>query len=324
MIKILVTVPLDAEERSIIEAAAPNAELTYCAADEVDEKIIADKEIIFGNVAPSLLKYAKELKLMQLFTAGTDGYIPNLPEGCAITNTTGAFGLAISEHMLAMLLCLMKRMHQYRDNQHNHDWKDMGSVHSIQGATAVILGLGDIGGEFARKLKLLGAHTVGIRRTDANKPEYIDELVLSENMEGVLPRADILGMALPNTPATVNILNEKRIGMLKDGCIIINVGRGNAIDEAALADAIATRGIMAGLDVTATEPLSKESPLWSLENCLITPHVSGFFHLSETKRRMVSIAAENIRRHIEGKPYMNRIDLSTGYIADKYEDRLKF
>lgn len=223
-----------------------------------------------------------------------------------------------------MLLCLMKRMHQYRDNQHRHEWKDMGSVKSIAGSTAVILGLGDIGGEFARKLKPLGAYTIGVRRTDAHKPDYIDELVLTGNVDSVLPRADIIGMALPNTPQTVNMLNAERIAMLKEGCIVINVGRGSAIDEAALAKAIAERGILAGLDVAAHEPLDKESPLWGLENCLITPHVSGFFHLAETKRRMIEIAAENIRRHIDGRPYMNAIDPSTGYIADKYGDRLRF
>ena len=322
--KILVTVPMDDKERAIIEAAAPKAEFTYAAADDVTADMLADKEIIFGNVNAELLQCAKKLKLMQLFTAGTDGYIGKLPEGCAITNTTGAFGLAISEHMLAMLLCLMKRMHQYRDNQRKHEWKDMGSVKSIAGSTAVILGLGDIGGEFARKLKLLGAYTIGVRRTDAHKPDYIDELVLTGNVDSVLPRADIIGMALPNTPQTVNMLNAERIAMLKEGCIVINVGRGNAIDEAALAKAIAERGILAGLDVAAHEPLDKDSPLWGLENCLITPHVSGFFHLAETKRRMIEIAAENIRRHIDGRPYMNAIDPSTGYIADKYGDRLRF
>ena len=297
--KILVTVPMDDKERAIIEAAAPKAEFTYAAANEVTADMMADKEIIFGNVNAELLQCAKELKLMQLFTAGTDGYIGKLPEGCAITNTTGAFGLAISEHMLAMLLCLMKRMHQYRDNQHKREWKDMGSVRSIAGSTAVILGLGDIGGEFARKLKLLGAYTIGVRRTDAHKPDYIDELVLTGNVDSVLPRADIVGMALPNTPQTVNMLNAERIAMLKEGCIVINVGRGNANAD-------------------------KDSPLWGLENCLITPHVSGFFHLAETKRRMIEIAAENIRRHIDGRPYMNAIDPSTGYIADKYGDRLRF
>ena len=168
------------------------------------------------------------------------------------------------------------------------------------------------------------AYTIGVRRTDAHKPDYIDELVLSENVDSVLPRADIIGMALPNTPQTVNMLNAERIAMLKEGCIVINVGRGSAIDEAALAKAIAERGILAGLDVAAHEPLDKESPLWGLENCLITPHVSGFFHLAETKRRMIEIAAENIRRHIGGRPYMNAIDPSTGYIADKYGDRLRF
>ena len=322
--KILVTVPMDDAERAVIEAAAPEAEFVYSPAGDVTAEMIADKEIIFGNVNADLLKYAKCLKFMQLFTAGTDGYMDKLPAGCAVSNTTGAFGLAISEHMLAMLLCLMKRMHQYRDNQLKHEWKDMGTVRSIQGSTAVILGLGDIGGEFARKLKLLGAYTIGVRRRDAKKPDYIDELVLTENLNSVLPRADILGMALPNTPATKGMLNAERIALLKEGCIVINAGRGNAIDETALANAIENKSILAGLDVTAHEPLDESSPLWGLENCLITPHVSGFFHLAETKRRMIEIAAENIRRHIAGKPYMNAIDPSTGYIADKYSDRLHF
>lgn len=322
--KILVTVPVDESQKQLLVNAAPNAEFTFSAAADVDRADVEDVEIIFGNVAPKLIAFAENLKLLQLFTAGTDGYIPVLPAGCAITNTTGAFGLAISEHMLGMLLCLMKRLHQYRDNQKNRLWQDMGEVSSIAGSTAVILGLGDIGGEFAKKLKLLGASTIGVRRTDAKKPDYIDELVLSDRLEAVLPKADILAMALPNTPETVEILNEKTIALLKNGCIVINVGRGSAIDEAALAKAIKERGIMAGLDVTAKEPLDESSPLWGLENCLITPHVSGFFHLAATKQRMVMIAAENIKRHMENKPYMNRIDLLTGYRADKYEDGIKF
>ena len=134
----------------------------------------------------------------------------------------------------------------------------------------------------------------------------------------MLPRADVLAMALPGTPETRHILDARRIGLLKDGAIVLNVGRGSAIDLDALADAIALRGIRAGLDVTDPEPLPPEHRLWKLENALITPHVSGYFHLPETLNRMVHIAAENIARLREGKPYLNAVDLSTGYRADKY------
>ena len=319
MLKILVTPPVTAEHKKLLEAAGgPDAEFIYKEPGAVDAALMQEVDILFGNVSPALVAEAKHLRLLQLFSAGTDGYVPVLPEGCALTNTTGAFGLAISEHMLGMLLMLQKRLHQYRDNQHKHVWQDMGNVTSIEGATVVTLGLGDIGGEFARKAKLLGAYTIGMRRTDANKPEYIDELCLTDELDSVLPRADVLAMALPGMPETRHILDARRIAMLKPGAIVLNVGRGSAIDLDALADAIETRGIRAGLDVTDPEPLPPEHKLWSLENALITPHISGFFHLPETLNRMVRIAAENIARCRDGRPYLNAIDLTTGYRADKY------
>ncbi len=319
MLNILVTVPVDETQKQTLEAAAHGASFVYCDAKAVTDDMLADVDIIFGNVRFRQLQYAKRLKLLQLFTAGTDGYIPVLPQGCALANTTGAFGLAISEHMLAMLLALQKRLHQYRDNQTRHEWRDRGDVTSIAGATVVTLGLGDIGGEFARKCKLLGAYTIGVRRTDGNKPDDIDELVLTQDLDTVLPRADVLAMALPGMPETVHILDRRRMGLLKDGCIVLNVGRGSAIDQDALADAMEQRGLMAGLDVADPEPLPPEHRLWGLENCLITPHVSGFFHLAATKNRMVAIAAENISRHVHGIPYINLVDKTTGYRADKYD-----
>ena len=157
-----------------------------------------------------------------------------------------------------------------------------------------------------------------MRRTDANKPEYIDELCLTQELDHVLPRADVLAMALPGTPETKHILDARRIAMLKNGAILLNVGRGSAIDLDALADAIEHRGIRAGLDVTDPEPLPPEHRLWTLEHALITPHVSGYFHLPETLNRMVRIAAENISRCRAGRPYLNAVNLETGYRANKY------
>lgn len=319
MTKILVCIPVDGEERAKLEAAAPDAVFSYKEAKTLAEGDVDDVDIIFGNIPFGLVESARKLSLMQLFTAGTDGYLERLSPSCAITNTTGAFGLAISEHMLAMLMMLEKRLHQYRDNQAKRVWLDRGEVTSVESSTVVVLGLGDIGGEFARKCKALGAYTIGVRRADAKKPDYIDEIVLSDDMDKVLPRADVVAMALPASPATVHILDRRRIGLLKEGCIVLNVGRGTAIDQEALADAIETRGLRAGLDVTDPEPLPEDSRLWGLENCLITPHISGFFHLKATKDRMVGIAAENIRRHLAGEKLINIIDRSTGYRADKYD-----
>jgi len=319
MRNILVTAPVTQAHKDMLACAALDAKFIYTGKDEITAEQVQKADIIFGNVPPRLIEGATNLKLLQLYTAGTDGYLPVLPEGCRLANTTGAFGLAISEHLLAMLLALIKRLHQYRDNQAKRAWLDRGTVTSVEGATVVVLGLGDIGGEFARKCKALGAYTIGVRRTDANKPEYLDELVLADSLDAVLPRAQILAMALPGTPETTRILSRERIALLPDGAVVLNIGRGSAIDQEALADAIETRGLRAGLDVTDPEPLPPDNRLWGLENCIITPHVSGFFHLAATHDNMVKIACENISRLREGRELINLVNPETGYKLNKYD-----
>lgn len=319
--KILVTPPVTEEQKLWLrEAAGAEAEFLYVpGAAGMDAASMADIDIIVGNAPHALVRAGKNLKLLQLNSAGTEGYPEAVPPGCALANATGAYGLAISEHMLGMAFALMKRLHQYRDQQKQQLWQSRGTVSSMEGATVVVLGLGDIGGDFARKAKLLGAYTVGVRRKDANKPDHIDELCLTGDLDSVLPRADILAMALPGMAETKHILSRERIALLKDGAIVVNVGRGNAIDLDALADAVENRGIRAGLDVTDPEPLPAGHRLWNMENVLITPHVSGFFHLPETLNRIVRIAADNIRRYREGRPFRNTVDPETGYRANKYE-----
>ncbi len=309
---VLVTPPVNETHRAEL-AKVSGAHYTYCPPEQVTAEMLCDFNIVFGNIAPELIRGAHKLKLVQLFTAGTDGYIGALPDGCELTNTTGAFGLAISEHMLGMMLMLMKRLHQYRDNQLRHEWKDMGGVNSVQDATVLTIGLGDIGGEFARKCKLLGAHTIGVRRTDTRKPDYIDELHLLSDLDLLIPRADIIAMALPGGEATRHTMDQGRISHMKQGAILINVGRGNAIDTSALTEAVQAGRIMCGLDVTDPEPLPDGHPLWACENALITPHISGFFHLEKTLDRMVDIAAYNIAAMINGTPLKNIVDRATGY-----------
>ena len=216
--------------------------------------------------------------------------------------------------MLGMLLMLMKRLHQYRDNQREHLWRDEGNVTSIQGCTALMVGLGDIGGEFARRMKALGAYTIGVRRSDVRRPEYLDELVLMDGLDQVLPRADVVALSLPNTKQTYRMFDEQRLNRCKTGAILLNVGRGTAIDTDALCHALESGKLGgAGVDVTDPEPLPPEHPLWSIENALITPHVSGFFHLEETLNRIVAQAADNLRRFQNGEPLLSEVDFQTGY-----------
>lgn len=316
MLNILVAVPVDEEHKKRLTEASKGNPIVYIDKEKATKELIENADVIFGNVDPKLLAYAKKLKLLQLLTAGTDGYIGALPEGATLCNTTGAFSLAISEHLLAMLLMLLKRMHQYRDNQNKALWSDMGNVRSVEDLTVLVLGMGDIGGAFAKKVKALGAYVIGVRRTNAEKPPYADEVYanLSDgDLDKLIARADVIALAMPNTGETRGIMDKSRISMMKKDAILLNVGRGNAVDTEALTDAVEKYGILCGLDVTDPEPLPATHRLWKMENALITPHVSGFFHLKQTHDNMVNIAAQNIERLLGGIELTNVVDLSTGY-----------
>ena len=316
-LKILATyMPFKERHKAELQAAAPDAEFLYVPVGELTREIVAEADIIIGNAPAKLIAGTEKLKWIQLNSAGADGYTAPgvLPEHAKLTNSTGAYGLAISEHMLAMLLMLMKRLHQYRDNQSEHLWRDEGQVVSVEGATALIVGLGDIGGTFAKRLHEMGAYTIGIRRKDTRKPDYLDELALSDALPELLPRADIVAVTLPGGQATYKLFDANMLARCKQGAYFINVGRGSVVDTDALAEALSSGHLAGvGVDVTDPEPLPPEHPLWGLQNAVITPHISGFFHLEETLNRIIHNAAENLRRFQRGETLNNEVDFETGY-----------
>jgi len=313
---ILVVLSVNAEHKKLLEAKAPSARFVYSDQRNVSEEQVKDAEIIIGNPPAHMLKGSENLKWLQLQSAGAGDYTAGdvLPKGTILTNASGAYGLAISEYMLGVTLELYKKLHLYRDLQVRSDWSYAGKVRSIYKTTALIAGLGDIGGEFALKLKALGAYTIGIKRRDTAKPGYLDELYMMDKFETVLPRADIVALSLPSTKLTNKIINERTIGLMKQDAIIINVGRGNAIDTEALCDALESGRIAgAALDVTDPEPLPADHRLWKVKNAVITPHVSGGFSLQETHDRIVAICADNLEAWLNGRSLKNIVDLSEGY-----------
>lgn len=275
-------------------------------------------DIIIGNVSPDKIAGTKQLKWMQLNSAGTDGYLEKgvLPEGAKLTNATGAYGLAISEHMLGMALGLKKKLYLYERNQADGIWKDEGNVTSIWGCTTLVIGMGDIGSEFAVRMKALGSHVIGIRRTKAEKPDFVDELYQLDHLEECLKRADIVAMSLPGTKETNHLMDRERLQKMKTDAILLNVGRGTAVDTEALCDALEQGWIGgAGLDVTDPEPLPPGHRLWKAPNLILTPHVSGQYHLKETHERILRIALENLEAFLKGEPLKNMVDPATGYRA---------
>jgi phosphoglycerate dehydrogenase-like enzyme len=216
--------------------------------------------------------------------------------------------------MLAGVLTLSKRLHQYRDVQRTGAWKPLGRVKRIAGSVVVVVGLGAIGGEFARKMKALGAYVIGVRRTEAAKPDYADEVVLTAQLDEVLPRADFVALIVPNTDATKGLFDRERLTKIKNGAILVNAGRGNAVDTEALCDALAA-GTIGGavLDVTEPEPLPPGHRLWGMENALVTPHVAGGLHMDGTMEAILDIYLDNAARYQKGVELRNVVDFAIGY-----------
>lgn len=325
----LVTIPTGERHRNLLQQAAPGWEFRFrgtdtlvCAPQEalpgqpVTQEDVDWAQVILGNVPAAMLHGSPALEWLQTNSAGVEPYIqPGVLAGdTLLTNATGAYGLAIAEHMLGMLLELFKKLELYRDAQKSGAWQSQGAVKAVYGSTVLVLGMGDIGGEFAARCKALGAKVIGVRRSPRPCPEYADEVHLLEDLDSLLPRADVVAVTLPGTDATRGLMSRERLAKMKEGAVLLNVGRGFIVDTEALCDAL-ERGHLsgAGVDVTDPEPLPPTHRLWNIPTAVVTPHISGFYHLRETHERIVGIFLENLRHFQAGEPLRNLVDFATGY-----------
>lgn len=313
---LLTCLPLREEHVERLKKLLPETEIIRSDFMKAQERDVKRAHVIFGNVRQDYIRGCEKLKWVHLCTSGTDGYIPVMPENALLTNSTGVYGPAIGEFMLAMLMNVQKKLYLYTENQLNCVWRKMDDVKSFTDSTSLVIGLGDLGGNFARRVKALGSYVIGVRRTNTQKPNYVDELYLSEALPELLPRADIVALTLPNTPDTAKIINAGTLARMKPGAILVNAGRGTAVDTGALIEAL-NSGRLGGaaLDVTDPEPLPAGHPLWKAKNLLITPHISGSWTLPSIMERTVAIFERNLKRYLNGEPLENMVDYETGYKA---------
>ena len=318
MKKVAVTIPLNEKQRNFLKSTGHGSEYDFHFYDRVSMKPedFEDAQIIIGNVPVPYLKSCMKLEWLQLDSAGAATYTPEgvMPKGVYLTNATGAYGLAISEHMIGSLLALQKKLLVYYDDMKKHAWTDEGHVTSIWGTTTLVVGLGDIGSEFAKKMNALGSRVLGIRKHYAVKPDFVEEVYPMEDLEELLPQADIVAVTLPGSKEVEKLFDSSKFSLMKKTAYFLNVGRGSIVVTDDLMHAL-NEGVIAGaaIDVVDPEPLVQTSPLWDADNILITPHVSGQYHLPETLERILRIAAENLRLYADGRPLRNIVDFATGY-----------
>ncbi len=280
--------------------------------DEID-----NCEILFGMASRKLVNNAKKLKWMQASFAGVDKYVDveNIKNGnIMLTNSSGAYGITIAEHMITVLLMLMRRMPEYYDLQKEKGWGMIGEIRSIMNSTITVVGLGDIGENFAKRAKAMGAIIRGVRRNVNLKSEFADEMYSNDNLSEAIDGADVIALCLPETDETKFIIGNEELKKMKSDAIIINVGRGTAIDQDALTDALINNKIGgAALDVFVQEPLPKDSPLWNCKNTIITPHISGNTSLPLTCDIVVEIFCKNLIKYANNEKLNNLIDCRKGY-----------
>ncbi len=256
---------------------------------------------------------APNLKWIHCIGAGVEHLLPMdwLPDGVVLTNNKGVHAAKAGEFGLMSILMLHSHVPAIVTNQHNRVYDSLYAS-PIAGKTLVVIGTGSLGGSAAKKLHDLGVHVIGVNRH--GKPaEGCDEVVTTEQLDAVLPRADFLLAATPDTPETHGLLDRRRLDLMKPSAGLVNIGRETVMDYDALCDKL-DDGSLAGaiLDVFNTEPISASSRLWNTRNLIITPHVSaddGDAYVPMT----INLFLRNMELHLAGKPLLNPVRPELGY-----------
>ncbi|MCF0135791.1 MAG: D-2-hydroxyacid dehydrogenase [Lachnospiraceae bacterium] len=311
---------LTQEHRDKIQAAADLAgrEVHYFKDAADCEANLGDCEILYGYIPAGFIKKAASLKWLATAAAGVDALLKDeiYPhEGIILTNSSGSYGVTISEHMIMTTLMLMRRMPAYQEEMRRQEWGSLGNIRSIYGSTIVVVGTGDIGTNFACRAKAMGAaRVIGVRRTLKEADPAFDEVYTTDRLKEAVVGADVVALALPATASTIGVFSKEIIDSLPSRALVLNVGRGNAVDQDALIDALNEERIAgAALDVMVPEPLPKGHPLFSAKNCILTPHCSGTMTLQHTNDANVDTFCRNLVRYARGEEMENVIDRGIGY-----------
>lgn len=249
-----------------------------------------------------------DLKWMHFTTAGIDGGIAmGLPDGVTVTNAAGVKAGMVSEHALALLLALLRRVPDIAAGQRVRKWRRdeiSDKMGTLEGATVCIVGLGAIGREVARKVKAFDAKPIAVSRAATNAGA-VETVYPRERLGEALAVSDVVVICTNADDSTRHMIGARELAAMKPGAILVNVARGTLIDEAALIDAV-RKGALGGaaLDVQAVEPLPEDSPLWNLPNVIVSPHSAGSGSTGYLQHR--ALFAQNLERYRTGKPLLNQ------------------
>ena len=313
---------LSGEQREYIRSVASSlgfqVEFFIPGEEEEAKKCLRHAEVLLGHT-PALLAAAGPQLLWYCCTfAGVDQYCCNptlfANPNCLLSNSSGCYDETIAEHMVMTTFMLLRRIPAYQRITQARGWENQLPIRSIREVNICVLGAGNIGSAYAEKALALGAlPVVGVSRSGRARAPF-ERVVAFDQLDEMLPSADVLAMALPGTPKTTHILDARRIALLPRGAVVINVGRGSAIDQPAVIAALESGHLGgAALDVMTPEPLPADDPLWDAPNVFLTPHVSGNMTMGWTRTRCVELFCEDLRNYAAGRPLERLVDRTVGY-----------
>ena len=298
-----------------LRRVAPGVAIETAGTEEEARSKIADADAFFGVITPGLLAAAKQLRWIQTPMAGLERYFfPALVEHpVQVTNMRGIFSDMIPDHVLCFILCFARSMHLSIRRQLAHKWapRDVKVVH-LPESTLGIVGLGGIGYGVAQRAAPHGMRIIAVDPRREEKPPEVAELWKADRLDDLLAQSDFVAVCAPETPETRGLFRAEQFAKMKPSAYFINIGRGRVVSLEALVDALRQQKIAgAALDVFEQEPLPAESPLWDMENVILTPHVAGISAHEEDRR--LQVLSENLRRFVAGEPLRNPVDKAGGY-----------
>ena len=321
--------PIDAEGEKVFTIKDSHFEKAFEKFPEIKEKVeifidwdednynssMSNSDILLTWNFPTsnLKKIAPNLKWIHCVSAGVEHLLPLnwMFEGLILTNNSGVHSKKAGEYGLMSILMLHNHIPKIISNQKNKKFESLFST-PIAGKTIVVVGTGNLGGAMIRLLAPLGPKIIGVNR----KGEAVDgcsKVITVDKIDSILPEADILYLAMPETPGTKNLISRKRLDLLKPSCGIVNIGRQSAMDYDVLCEKLRTNKLAGAiLDVFVPEPIELNSKLWQIPNLIITPHVSADDGKSYV-RLTLELFTKNLKLFISNKPLINQINKNFGY-----------
>jgi phosphoglycerate dehydrogenase-like enzyme len=302
-----------------LQAAAPGVELLPVGNAAEAVALAKEADAVLGLCTPELLAAGPNIRWIQSYSAGVERCvaIPALRErDVLLTNMRRIAGPVMAEHVMALMLAYARGLHFYVPERMAGRWtREMpppGRMLTLEGKTVLVVGLGGIGVEVAKRAHALGMRVVATRASGREGPPFVSYVGLPDELGKLAAEADFVVNTAPLTPATTGMFDAKFFAAVKPGAFFVNVGRGGSVVQTELVAALASGRLGgAGLDVTDPEPLPADSPLWKMQNVILTPHVSAQSDLGDEAR--FAIGVENLRRYVAGERMLSVVDVAKGY-----------